>query len=378
MKTFAGRVVHWQARHGRHDLPWQHTGEPYLVWVSEIMLQQTQVGTVIPYFRRFVAAFPDVARLAAASVDDVLRHWSGLGYYSRARNLHRCAQQVVTEHGGVFPEDPATLQTLPGIGRSTAGAIAALGYGKRAAILDGNVKRVFARCFGVEGFPGEREVERRMWAIAERELPPAADIAAYAQGLMDLGATLCTRARPRCGDCPLAADCVALATDRVAALPAPRPRRATPVRRAWLLVFWCAGRVLLEKRPPAGIWGGLWSVPQLDGDADAAAAVRGWAQTAALRVTAQQELAPLRHVFTHFRLQARVLRTDVAPPAAHESALVAQEPVAARNEPARRWMALADLPHTALPAPIRLLLAALAVEAEDVTPVRAPSQPRGG
>ena len=369
MRTFAARVVDWQAGHGRHDLPWQNTGDPYVVWVSEIMLQQTQVGTVIPYFRRFIAAFPDVAQLAAASVDEVLTHWSGLGYYSRARNLHRCAQQVVAEHGGVFPNDPAKLQALPGIGRSTAAAIAALGYGKRAAILDGNVKRVFARCFGIEGFPGEREVERRMWAVAERELPPAADIAAYVQGLMDLGATLCTRARPRCGDCPLADDCVALATGRVASLPTPRPRKVTPVRRAWLLVYRRAGRVLLEKRPPAGIWGGLWSVPQLDGDADPAAAAREGAAALAMRVTTLQELAPLRHVFTHYRLEARVLRADVEPLASRTPAVgaqqrvpAAQEPAPAAHEPARRWMALADLPHTALPAPIRLLLAGLAAD----------------
>src|ERR1700739_3432699 len=226
---FAPRLITWQREHGRHDLPWQNTRDPYRVWLSEIMLQQTQVSTVIPYYARFLERFPDVAALAAAPLDDVMTLWAGLGYYSRARNLHRCAQAVVEARGGAFPSSVEALAELPGIGRSTAAAIASFAFGARATILDGNVKRVLARVFGGEGFPGEKKVENVMWLLAESLLPVNAtddDISAYTQGLMDFGATLCARGKPDCLRCPFAVDCVANVTGGQAELPEACPRKA--------------------------------------------------------------------------------------------------------------------------------------------------------
>ena len=266
--SFADRVIRWQQSHGRRDLPWQGTRDAYRIWVSEIMLQQTQVAAVIPYYTRFLQRFPDVCALASSPSPDVMAAWAGLGYYSRARNLHRCAQAVVERHEGRFPATVDALSALPGIGRSTAAAIAAFAFGERAAILDGNVKRVFARHFGVEGYPGATAVERRLWSIAERELP-ASGIEGYTQGLMDLGATLCVRVRPRCGDCPVAVTCVAKAQGRTAELPAPRPAKARPVRHATVVIVRDdRGALLLETRPPTGIWGGLVSLPEFDAEAD--------------------------------------------------------------------------------------------------------------
>ena len=227
MSTFSSKIVRWQRRHGRHDLPWQGTRDPYAVWLSEIMLQQTQVATVVPYYQRFRARFPDIASLAAGSEDEVLRLWSGLGYYSRARNLHHAAQLVVERHGGRFPDALADIASLPGIGRSTAAAIAGFAFGARAAILDGNVKRVLARHFLVAGFPGERAVEQQLWALAE-SLVPARDNAAYIQGLMDLGATVCTARDPQCARCPVRGTCGAHAAGRVAEFPAPRAAEGRP------------------------------------------------------------------------------------------------------------------------------------------------------
>lgn len=224
---FAARLLNWQRTHGRHDLPWQASREPYRIWLSEIMLQQTQVETVIPYYLRFLQRFPDLPALAAASLEDVLALWSGLGYYARARNLHRAAREVRDQHDGQFPRTAAEIANLPGIGRSTAAAIAAFAHGERAAILDGNVKRVLCRVFGVEGFPGSAAVDRELWALAERLLPEA-EIGRYIQAQMDLGATVCTRSRPACGRCPFAADCIAQRSGRIAELPTPRPRKAVP------------------------------------------------------------------------------------------------------------------------------------------------------
>lgn len=268
--AFAPTLIAWQRKHGRHDLPWQNTRDPYRIWLSEIMLQQTQVSTVVPYYVRFLERYPDVAALAAAPIDDVMALWAGLGYYSRARNLHRCAQAVVERHGGAFPASPEALAELPGIGRSTAAAIASFAFGARATILDGNVKRVLARVFGVEGFPGDKRIENEMWALAEALLPDAAeptDVTAYTQGLMDLGATLCVRGKPECGRCPFAGECVAQRSGRQRELPAARPKKAVPTRRTWMLVLRDGDAVLLQRRPPAGIWGGLWSLPEADGDA---------------------------------------------------------------------------------------------------------------
>ena len=337
MGWFADRIVAWQRVHGRHDLPWQRSRDPYRIWVSEIMLQQTQVAAVIPYYVRFLARFPNVGALAAASQEDVLRAWSGLGYYSRARNLHACARRLVDECRGEFPRTAAGLAGLPGIGRSTAGAIAAFAFGARTAILDGNVKRVLCRFVGVEGFPGAAATERQLWAIAERELP-SRGIRPYTQGLMDLGATVCTRARPRCTSCPLVRRCVAATQGRTAQLPAPRPRREVPLRQATMLVFRRGDEVLLEKRPPTGVWGGLWSLPEVAALPDGSAAARfGLAEHGRIA------LAPFEHAFTHFRLRAQPLLIDV-------------RLAAARDAVGTLWLPLSEVDDAALPRPVKSLL----------------------
>ena len=314
----APALLEWFGRHGRKDLPWQRDPTPYRVWVSEIMLQQTQVATVIPYYERFMARFPDVASLAAAPVDEVLHLWSGLGYYARARNLHRAAQTVVAGHGGAFPRDFEAVHALPGIGRSTAGAILALSRGERHAILDGNVKRVLARCFGVEGWPGLPAVESRLWQLAEA-CTPCAGAAAYTQAIMDLGATVCTRSRPGCGRCPLEAGCVARAAGRQAVLPSPRPRPRERRRERThvLVVLDSDARVLLEQRPAEGLWGGLWGLPQFDAESDAL----DWSRER-LGVS-EPRLEPwpaFTHSFTHFDLELVPLALRLQSPAGMEGA----------------------------------------------------------
>lgn len=336
---FAERIVAWQARCGRHDLPWQGSRDPYRVWLAEIMLQQTQVATVVDYYARFLRRFPDVTRLAAAPLSEVMRLWAGLGYYSRARNLHACARRIVSEHAGRFPRDARALAQLPGIGRSTAAAIAAFCFGERAAILDGNVRRVLARHFGIEGSPGAAAVERRLWQLAETLLPQRRSMAAYTQGLMDLGATVCTRRRPDCPACPVASTCVALRTGRVAELPAPRPRKPVPIRHARMLVALHGDAVLVEQRPPAGLWGGLLALPQFDSAAALRAALRTLDDGARAR-----RLPARRHAFTHFTL--RFVPYVVALPR-----------IAARAaEPGALWLPLAQIETAALPTPIRALL----------------------
>ncbi len=302
MKDFAARVLRWFDRHGRHDLPWQGTGDPYAVWISEIMLQQTQVGTVIPYYQRFIAQFPDVGSLAAASLDEVLHLWSGLGYYARARNLHRAAQQVVSEHGGRFPQPLDEVMALPGVGRSTAGAILSLALGQRQVILDGNVKRVLARHAAIEGWPGQAAVSKALWALAEARTP-GQRVADYNQAMMDLGATCCTRTRPDCGACPVQTDCEAFRSGRQDAFPGRRPRRDLPVRQVQMLLVRDEGnRFLLERRPPQGIWGGLWGLPELALGEDPL----GWCERAGMgEVRAGRTLPSRRHTFTHFHLEIR-------------------------------------------------------------------------
>ncbi|NBB92056.1 MAG: A/G-specific adenine glycosylase, partial [Gammaproteobacteria bacterium] len=259
---FAQRLLAWWEQHGRHDLPWQQERSPYRVWVAEIMLQQTQVGTVIPYFERFMGRFPDLPSLAHAPIDDVLAHWSGLGYYARARNLHAAAVRCLEEHGGDLPPDAESLERLPGIGRSTANAIVAQAQDRRAPILDGNVKRVLARHAGVEGWPGRSAVLRSLWQEAEA-LTPQDRARDYTQAIMDLGATLCTPRRPACERCPVDEDCFARRADRVEELPAPKPKRSRPLRDATLVIIENdRGELLLQRRPPSGIWGGLWSLPE--------------------------------------------------------------------------------------------------------------------
>ena len=308
---FSATVIGWQQLHGRHALPWQNTNDAYRIWLSEIMLQQTQVAAVIPYYQRFLSSFPTIAALAAAPSEQVMAHWSGLGYYTRARNLHACAKRIVSEYAGQFPSDPILLAELPGIGRSTAAAIAAFAFGTRAAILDGNVKRVFCRVFAVDGFPGNKVIEDQLWRRAEALLP-LQDLATYTQGLMDLGATLCTRTRPDCQRCPLAPRCVALATDRVALLPVRKPKKVVPQRYASMLLIVDQNQILLEQRPDSGIWGGLLSLPEIAAtrsasDADEVAA--GLFEQQLERTVAQfgvfagyTRLTPFSHAFTHFKL----------------------------------------------------------------------------
>jgi A/G-specific adenine glycosylase len=304
---FAPRLLAWFAGHGRHDLPWQRDRGLYRVWVSEIMLQQTQVATVIPYYERFMARFPDAATLAAAPLDEVLHYWSGLGYYARARNLHRAARVISDAHDGSVPADHAALLALPGIGRSTAGAILALAHDARHPILDGNVKRVLARWYGVDGFPGETRVAAELWRLSDA-VTPARRAADFTQAIMDLGATRCTHRNPRCGECPLATDCVARRTDRTADLPARRTPRRRPLRRVIWLVFRRGDALLLERRPPSGIWGGLWGFPEFKtrAAAEEVALVRsGWP---APRIA---PIGRVRHAFTHFELEIEPLLVDL-------------------------------------------------------------------
>ena len=340
MSDFAERLIRWHKQHGRHDLPWQNTRDPYRVWLSEIMLQQTQVAAAIPYYTRFLERFPALADLAAAPVAEVMSLWSGLGYYARARNLHACAQAVMRDHGGAFPQRPEQLAALPGIGRSTANSIATFCFGARAPILDGNVKRVFCRAFGIEGFPGSSAVEKRLWTLAT-ELMPAKHGDIYNQAQMDLGATLCTRGKPRCGDCPLHDICIARAQDRQGELPQPKPRRTIPERAATLLVLRDAtGRVLLEQRPPAGIWGGMQSLPELPAERTAAEFITNGL---GLRLIAVSPAPTFVHVFSHFRLLITPLVCSV-------------ETGNSAKESRHQWLAPAAVSGAALPASIRKIL----------------------
>lgn len=351
-KAFADAVLDWFDRHGRKDLPWQRDISPYRVWVSEIMLQQTQVRTVIPYFERFMQAFGDVATLAAADDDAVLHHWTGLGYYSRARNLHKTARLIVAEHGGHLPDDVDTLASLPGIGRSTAGAIVAIAMQQRAAILDGNVKRVLARFHAVDGWPGESAVGRRLWELAER-YTPTARVHHYTQAMMDLGATVCTRTRPACALCPLTDHCAGRAAGTPERWPGRKPKKPLPVRRTrMLLVQAGADDVCLHKRPPSGIWGGLWSFPELAEDDD----VERWvAANHGVEPATIEPWQPLRHTFSHFHLDIEPIRVRLA-----------AAPRTGVAETGTVWYNLRRPEALGLAAPVKKLLASL--QAAQITP----------
>ena len=314
MPELATALLPWFELHGRHDLPWQQDAgsllttcrdRPYRVWVSEIMLQQTRVKTVIPYFNRFVERFPDVRALAGAPLDRVLHLWTGLGYYARARNMHLAAQVIVRDFEGSLPADLEALMDLPGIGRSTAGAILVLGHGRRAPILDGNVKRVLTRCYGIHGWPGHSEVEKRLWELAERETPHQ-DTAAYTQAIMDLGATVCTRSRPRCADCPLVSGCHAYRHGEQHLLPTGKTKKTLPVRRViFALLENEQGEILLQKRPPAGVWGGLWSFPEYRSREE----LSSWISSRASLVSDDMTALPqMRHSFSHFHLDITPVR----------------------------------------------------------------------
>lgn len=342
MPSFAERLIDWQQSHGRSDLPWQQTTDPYRVWLAEIMLQQTQVATVIGYYTRFLERFPNLVELAAAPVEDVMARWSGLGYYARARNLHAAARALVLHHGGRFPSDPAAMARLPGIGRSTANAIAVFCFGARAPILDGNVKRLLCRYLGIAGLPATTAVTNRLWQEASALLPDR-QVAIYIQAQMDMGATLCTRHRPRCAACPVAVRCVARRENRVTELPTPRPKKVLPERTATLLVLRAGGCVLLETRPPAGIWGGLLSLPELP---EGAAAVDYCARRLGVTLHAVSPAPTFTHGFTHFRLHIHPLLC-----------VATMQPQLA--EPTLRWVKMDALAQAALPAPIRAILTAI-------------------
>ncbi|SER56373.1 A/G-specific adenine glycosylase [Nitrosomonas sp. Nm51] len=336
MRFIAEQLIPWQKTSGRHDLPWQHRSDPYAVWLSEIMLQQTQVNAVIPYYQRFIKRFPDIGSLARASVEDVLTYWSGLGYYSRARNLLRAASAVVREHRGVFPQSRDALQRLPGIGRSTAAAIVVFAHGKRDAILDGNVKRVFARFFGIDRYPGEPATLARLWQLAEKSLPLDGnpdDTRTYTQALMDLGSLICVRSKPLCCQCPLRAHCIAYTQNRVAQLPVPRPKKNLPEKETVFMIYRNGCKLLLEKRPENGIWGGLWCFPESDFHHD---------QLALENSSHPIMLPQFWHAFTHFKLLIRPRLQDV-----HANKVVSASLV---------WKKPAEVLALAIPVPVKKLI----------------------
>ena len=367
MSEFSTRVIQWQRLHGRHDLPWQG-GDAYRVWLSEIMLQQTQVVTVIPYYLRFVASFPTIAALAEASEEQVLAHWSGLGYYARGRNLHRAAKIISEKHHGEFPREFDQIIALPGIGRSTAAAICALAFHERRAILDGNVKRVLARYKGIEGWTGNKKIEEQLWQQAENLLPPplhcryaedkklqaglppqedgGSDISIYTQALMDMGATVCTRSKPKCGQCPVQSDCVAYNTDRIKLLPTSRPRKAVPEKHTTFLLLLHGNDILLEKRASAGIWGGLWCPPQIE---DGQGVTADYVQRNGMVVNERIDLAAFTHIFTHFKLHITPVLLRVA-----------QKPVQAQQSDSA-WLDVEAALQAAIPAPVRKMLLQLSL-----------------
>lgn len=342
---FSRRVLAWFDVHGRKHLPWQQQITPYRVWLSEIMLQQTQVSTVIPYFERFIAHFPDVHSLATAPIDDVLHLWTGLGYYARARNLHRCAQVIVEQYEGEFPACVDILSQLPGIGRSTAGAILSIAHQQRAAILDGNVKRVLARHHLVDGWPGNTQTLKRLWHYAEQQTPEQR-VNHYTQAMMDLGATICTRGKPACERCPVMDTCLAYAQGKIADYPGRKPKKVLPVKTVQLLMLRNpAGDILLHQRPPAGIWGGLWSFPELAVEADA-------------RIHAEDQFGPVadyemwdsyRHTFSHYHL-------DITPVLLQLN----KEPVRIAEPHTSMWYNIHQPPSIGLAAPVKKLLERLA------------------
>jgi len=348
---FAAKLIDWHGLHGRKNLPWQNTCDPYPIWISEIMLQQTQVSTVIPYYVRFLQRYPNISTLAAASLDDVLAQWSGLGYYSRGRNLHKAARLIVEDHAGRFPDKIDAIQRLPGVGRSTAAAIAVFAFGKRYAILDGNVKRVLSRCFGMAGYAGLKRNEQRLWQKAEGLLPDAAEmrinnhVEVYTQALMDLGATVCTRAQPKCAVCPLQEDCLAFRESRVKELPSRRPGKKLPERETSLLILIRQGKILLEKRLPTGIWASLWCFPEISGAEDA---YRYCSSRFGMEVKPLPPMDEFHHTFTHFKLRIRPLPLQV---------VSLSSKAALERDAEVKWFNRDDALDAAIPAPVRKLVA---------------------
>jgi len=336
--------------HGRHDLPWQtklnQAPDPYAIWVSEIMLQQTQVAAVIAYYSKFMQRFPNISSLANATQDEVLQHWSGLGYYSRARNLHNAAVTIMHDYNGQFPQNFEAIQTLSGIGRSTAAAIASFAFNQVQTILDGNVKRVLARHFLVEGWPSSPKVEKKLWQLAEKLLPEHGMVA-YTQGLMDLGATICTRSKPKCSQCPLASSCEAYQQHRVHELPTPKPRKIIPEKHTIMLILMHDNKLLLEKRPPAGIWGGLWSFPETDTTLDLATVAHNLFNVIAEVI---EPLPKFSHAFTHFKLHIQPQPLQVIKLLPHI------------NENRYVWLNIDDAMDAAIPTPIRKILQSMLIK----------------
>lgn len=347
---FASQLLLWYQSHGRQNLPWQKSRQAYNIWVSEIMLQQTQVATVINYYQRFMDRFPNLASLAAANSDEVLHLWSGLGYYTRARNLHLCAQQVIKEYQGEFPvHDLAAMQELPGIGPSTAAAICAFSTGQRAVILDGNVKRVVARYFAIEGWYGKAAVTRQLWQAAD-QLTPNQQIPEYTQAIMDLGATLCTRSKPKCDHCPVASGCLAKAKNLTTKLPTPRPKKVLPHKTLHALVLLDNQQAIqLEKRPEQGIWGGLWSLPEFISEE----ALKAWVAThQPLAKLASTPEAPQEHLFSHYRLTLHLWVAQLNKPHLAENS--------ANYRQSLSWYPINQFGKIGLAAPIKKLLPQLA------------------
>ncbi len=345
--AFAEAIIAWQKQHGRHDLPWQtklnQAPNPYAIWVSEIMLQQTQVTAVIGYYAKFMQRFPTIAVLANATQEEVLQYWSGLGYYSRARNLHVAAQKIVDDFGGIFPSHFDDILSLPGIGRSTAAAISTFALNAPQPILDGNVKRVFARHFNIAGYTGAPKIAQQLWQIAERE-NPTKNALAYTQGLMDLGATICTRSKPKCPACPVNASCAALESGLTNILPTPKPRKIIPEKSTTMLVIINNNEVLLEKRPQTGIWGGLWSLPEIAMHEIASEVAQS---RLGLEVEATEPLAIVNHAFTHFKLA-------ITP----QPLLLVKQTLQAQA-PNMIWLPIDEAIGAAIPTPVRKILTLL-------------------
>ena len=341
---FSGRVLDWFRRYGRHDLPWQGQNA-YRVWLSEIMLQQTQVSTVIPYYRSFIKRFPNIKQLADADIDEVLQHWQGLGYYARARNLHRAAGIIRDRHKGKFPRNFDQVAALPGIGRSTAGAILSFAYGQHWPILDGNVKRVLARCFRVSGWYGQTETMKQLWYLAE-SVTPAENTADFNQAMMDLGAMLCLKSKPKCEACPVKSICSSYRHHSQAEYPQKKPARAKPHKRTLMLLHRCDDQILLWRRPPSGIWGGLWSLPEVDQEIDVELWQQSFLKTCQPPRTIQEDV--IRHQFTHYSLDISLAIIEME-----------QLPDSISDEENYAWVAITDLANHGLPTPVRKLLSTL-------------------
>jgi len=339
--SFARKVLGWYRRYGRHELPWQKQNA-YRVWLSEIMLQQTQVSTVVPYYRQFIERFPNIKTLADASIDEVLQHWQGLGYYARARNLHKAAQMIREQHKGRFPKTIAEVEALPGIGRSTAGAILSFAYGQSWPILDGNVKRVLARCFRVPGWYGQSDTMKQLWYLAE-SVTPAEDTAEFNQGMMDIGSMLCVKSNPKCEACPLKTMCASYRHHSQALYPQRKPKRAKPRKQTLMLLHRCDEQVLLWRRPPSGIWGGLWSLPEVDHNS----AIELWQQSflGLSQAPAKIQQHVMRHQFTHYSLDISVAIIEME-----------QLPLRISDQDNYAWVDAGDIASHGLPTPVRKLL----------------------